>query len=354
MARLRQRGGISAGLSGAAGGINDFLQHKWSQDAIEARQQQLAKLQHLQGLETYKMEHPNPAIMDEITKNPETTSPELVRQSLMNASRNGAPNVPGQQNDQSQWGLKGVTSAAKPAEGQIASTQIKQTTPFTEMVDQSLNTLNAQKAAKTAEQTRAYNSGSPNAVKSIGANGEEISTPTPMGVLPGASVGATDQQAAARKQAEAAAAKVGNRDTPEDVSTAATKAAAVASAENPALAARAAAAANAQEAATTPRRTQENATAAAAKTKEQQLHALDQEEQAIQPQAAEMLKDTGDDPQAITRVSVWVMQRRAAVDKKRRNVIMGIEDKQPAVSAPAAATTAAKVRRYNPATGKLE
>lgn len=349
MAQLRRRGGIGAGIAGAAGSINDFLQHQWSQQAVAKRQQQLAELQHMQGLETYRMEHPDPKIMEEITKNPETTSPELVRQSLMNASKNGAPNVPGQQNNQNKWQMESVSTPA--AEGQLASRQIKQTTPISEMIDTSLNTLKAQQGALQGKQARENNE-NPVYQESIGPNGESVKQAMPRGTMT-TSTGATDEQAAARAGTVQAAQHAGNRDTPEDVQAAATRAAAVATAENPALAARAGATAQAQEAATAPRRAQEAATATDAKTKEQQLDALKQEEASIQPQVAEMLKDAKT-PEEVTRVTAWATQRRKAVDDKRRSVIMGTPAPAGPVSDPAAAAPPKRVRRFNPATGGLD
>lgn len=343
--RLRQRGGIGAGIAGAAGAVNSMLQDQWSQQAVAKRQGQLAQLQHMQELEKLRMEHPDPKIMDEITKNPETTSPELVRQSLMNASKAGAPNVPRQQNDQSQWGLKSETTA--PAEGQISSRQISQTTPITQMIDQSLNTLKGQQTALAGKQARENNE-NPVYQESIGPNGESVKQAVPRGTMT-TSTGATDAQAATRAGAVGAAQHAGNRDTPADIAAAASKAGAVASAENPALEARSAAAAAAQEAASAPRRAHEADVATQQKTKEEQLHALDLEEQSIQPQIAEMLKDakTAEDVQ---RVTTWATQRRTAVDQKRNAVITG----KPAPAAAPGAAVPKGNKRYNPATGKLE
>lgn len=348
MARLRQRGGIGAGIAGAAGNINAMLQDQWSQQAIQKRQGQLAQLQHMQELEKMRMEHPDPAIMEQIIKNPETTSPELVRQSLMNASKNGAPNVPRQQNDQSQWGIKSETTA--PAEGQISSRQISQTTPLTQMIDTSLNTLKGQQTALAGKQARENNE-NPVYSESIGPNGETIKQSAPRGT-PTTSTGATDQQAAARAGAIGTAQHAANRATPEDIAAKASEAAAVASAENPALEARAAAGAAAQEAATAPRRAHEEAVTGAKDTKQAQLAALDKEEASIMPQVTEMLKDakTAEDVQ---RVTTWATQRRTAVDQKRNAVITG----KPIMGTPApnlGAAPAKANKKYNPVTQKLE
>lgn len=346
MARLRSRGGLAGGIAGAAGAMNNMLQDQWSQQAIQKRQSQLAQLQHMQELEKLRMENPDPKIMQEITKNPETTSPELVRQSLMNASKAGAPNVPRQQNDQSQWKMTSATMPANPAEGQISSRQIGQTTPLTQMIDTSLGTLKAQQGALQGKQAR-ENAENPVYSESIGPNGETIKQSAPRGT-PTTSTGATDQQAATRAGAVGAAQHAANRATPEDIDAKAREAAAVASAENPALEARAAAGAAASEAASAPRRAHEEAVAGAKDTKQAQLAALDKEEASIMPQVTEMLKDAKT-PEDVQRVTTWATQRRTAVDQKRNAVITG-------KSAPTAAPGgAAKVnKKYNPATGKLE
>ncbi len=207
-----RRRGFGAGIAGAASNINDFLTKKWSQDEVTKRQQQLQQAQELAGLNKYKMDNPDPEIIKHLVTNPkdaEVISPELMQQSMGNFAQSRGM----AQNDPTKWGLE-----SKPNNDALMSRTIRQQTPMGQLMRQSQNTLNAQKAQVGAFNTR-ENTEHPVDVKTIGPDNQEISTPAVRGSAAAyaPSVGRTQTQEGQLNEAQAAGTQRGNAPTAQTI-----------------------------------------------------------------------------------------------------------------------------------------